>query len=185
MTFNGNWKLCLENNLEAYHLPWVHPALNSISPLEVHYQYDGGDLFAGQGSKAYDHRRGFDPVFPQIDAWPEGISEYPTLYPNVFLGLHCDHYWTMIIEPVAPDRTVDHLHLYYLCEGAEAPRYDAMRKRRLETWLEVFNEDMGVVEGMQRGRASPAFTGGVFTPVLDQPSVHFAKWMARRLAPGQ
>ena len=32
---NGNWKLALENYLESYHLPWVHPGLNSYSKLEA------------------------------------------------------------------------------------------------------------------------------------------------------
>jgi len=30
---NGNWKLAVENYLESYHLPWVHPGLNSYSKL--------------------------------------------------------------------------------------------------------------------------------------------------------
>lgn len=179
--FRGNWKLCLENNLEAYHLPWVHPDLNAISRLEDHYHYEHDGSFAGQGSTAYDHRRGFDPVFPEFSGWPTGISEYPTLYPNVMLGLHCDHFWTRYVEPIAPDRTLDHLRLFYLEEAATGARFSAMREKRLETWVQVFNEDISVVEGMQRGRQSEAFAGGVFTPVLDKPSLHFARWMASRL----
>jgi hypothetical protein len=35
-----------------------------------------------------------------------------------------------------------------------------------------------VVEGMQRGRASPAFAGGAFSPVMDPPSHCFHKWGA-------
>ena len=36
-----NWKLVIENYCEAYHLPWVHPNLNSYSPLESHYSIVG------------------------------------------------------------------------------------------------------------------------------------------------
>jgi len=39
-----------------------------------------------------------------------------------------------------------------------------------------------VVEGMHRGRQSSAFKGGVFTPIMDKPSHHFAKWVANRIA---
>ena len=124
--------------MEAYHLPWVHPGLNAISPLEDHYQFYGGDLFAGQGSKAYDHRRGLDVAFPEMNGWPAGISEYPIVFPNVFLGLHCDHYWTRIIEPVAPDLTLDHLQLYYLGAVATGQTFAKDRESRFEAWNTVF-----------------------------------------------
>ena len=39
-----------------------------------------------------------------------------------------------------------------------------------------------MVQEMQRGRASPAFEGGVFTPVLEPPTHCFHKWMARALS---
>ena len=32
-----NWKLAVENFCEAYHLPWIHPSLNSYSRIEDHY----------------------------------------------------------------------------------------------------------------------------------------------------
>ncbi|MEM7292524.1 MAG: aromatic ring-hydroxylating dioxygenase subunit alpha [Pseudomonadota bacterium] len=179
--FAGNWKLCVENNLESYHLPWVHPDLNAISKLEDHYHFYGGDLFAGQGSKEYDHLSENSAAFPAFDGWPEKVAEYPTLFPNVFLGLHCDHYWTRIVEPVSPQRTLDHLQLYYLGEAVAGDAFESAREERLRTWTKVFNEDIGVVEGMQRGRHSPAFSGGVFSPVMDVPSHHFAKWVAQQL----
>ena len=48
-------------------------------------------------------------------------------------------------------------------------------------WHEVFLEDVFVVEGMQRGRASPAFSGGVFSPVMDEATHAFHQWVAGRL----
>ena len=180
--FNGNWKLDVENNLESYHLPWVHPELNRISRIEDHYCFFGGDVFAGQGSKAYEHAQKNQPSFPTFDDWPAKVSEYPTLFPNVFLGLHCDHYWTRIVEPVAKDQTLDHFQLYYLGDAAVTERYEGARKCRFEAWVKVFNEDVGVIEGMQRGRQSLAFKGGIYSPVMDEPSHYFAKWIANRAA---
>lgn len=180
--FTGNWKLCVENNLESYHLPWVHPDLNSISKLEDHYHFYGGDLFAGQGSNEYDHNQVNKNPFPQFKKWPGKVAEYPTLYPNVFLGLQCDHYWTRFVEPVSANQTNDHLKIYYLGEGADHENYESERKVRLDTWVKVFKEDIGVVEGMQRGRNSPAFSGGVFTPVMDEPSRHFARWVSKSVS---
>ena len=36
LELRANWKLAVENYCEAYHLPWVHPSLNSYSRLEDH-----------------------------------------------------------------------------------------------------------------------------------------------------
>ena len=36
LTINCNWKLAVENYCEAYHLPFIHPGLNSYSRLEDH-----------------------------------------------------------------------------------------------------------------------------------------------------
>jgi choline monooxygenase len=40
-----NWKLAVENYCESYHLPWVHPGLNSYSRLEDHYNIEEPDAF--------------------------------------------------------------------------------------------------------------------------------------------
>jgi choline monooxygenase len=53
LSVNCNWKLAVENYCESYHLPWVHPGLNSYSRLEDHYNIIQDGAFAGQGSRAY------------------------------------------------------------------------------------------------------------------------------------
>jgi len=35
---------------------------------------------------------------------------------------------------------------------------------------------------MQRGRRSSAFEGGLFTPIMDKPSQHFAQWVASQFS---
>src|SRR5699024_1368795 len=75
----------------------------------------------------------------------------------------------------------EHLRLYYWGEGAENDDYAAARNAQLEAWTTVFKEDISMVEGMQRGRASPACIGGVFSPVQDVATHHFHRWMARQL----
>jgi choline monooxygenase len=179
--FSGNWKLNVENNLDAYHLPWVHPDLNSVSKFEDHYYYCEANLFAGQGSNNYDHEQIRHMTLPMFEGWPEKVAEYPTLFPNVFLGFHCDHYWSRIVEPVSECETLDHLQIYYPGEAADSDEFESSRKTRFQVWEKVFKEDIEVVEGMQRGRMSRAFSGGVFSPALDSPSHYFAKWLANQL----
>ena len=183
LEFAGNWKLVVENNLESYHLPFVHPDLNARSRLEDHYHFYGGDRFAGQGSHLYQPSAGnHAAAFHRFDGWPERTSEYPTLFPNVFIGVHCDHVWSLMLFPLSPDRTREYWQVYYVGETAGDPARDEARAKTLEGWRNIFIEDMGVVEGMQRGRGSPAFQGGVFSGVMDEPTHHFHKWVANRLA---
>ena len=178
----ANWKLAVENNLDASHLPWVHPALNRQSPLEDHYRFLDSPRFAGQGSTAYDTVPHESPALPRIETWPARTGEYPCLYPNVFVSGHGDHFWTMVLEPVAPDRTIERWRSYFVDDAAEDPDFESARSAIRERWASILGEDVGVVEGMQRGRRSPAFDGGVFAPVLDPPVHHFHRWVARRLA---
>ena len=183
LEFAGNWKLVVENNLESYHLPFVHPDLNRRSRLEDHYHYYGGELFAGQGSNRYQPSAGEAAAgFHRFERWPERVSEYPTVFPNVLLGVHYDHIWSIVLFPLAPGRTREYWQIYYVGETADDPTHDAARAVTQEAWRNVFGEDQGVVEGMQRGRGSPAFVGGVFSGVMDEPTHYFHKWVANRLA---
>jgi choline monooxygenase len=180
-----NWKLAVENYCEAYHLPWIHPGLNSYSRLEDHYNINEWDSFAGQGSRVYRPsltESGEElPNFPDLPRQFRGGAEYAALFPNVLLGVHQDHFMAVRLEPLDVDRTLEHLELYYVGDRALSDDYAAIRSANLRTWKQVFAEDVGVVERMQRGRASPAFDGGVFSPVMDVPTHCFHKWAAQRL----
>ncbi len=45
-------------------------------------------------------------------------------------------------------------------------------------WKEEFEEDIFVVEGMQKGRHGAKFDGGRFSPVMDSPTHLFHHWVA-------
>ncbi len=181
-----NWKLVVENYCEAYHLPWIHPELNVYSRLEDHYNILADGLYAGQGSTAYKPQTTKAgpvlPRFPNLPAKWDKTAEYLALFPNLLLGLHGDHFYSVRLEPMGPDRTLEHLEIYYVGDAPLGPDFASVRAANTETWRRVFAEDVSVVEEMQRGRASPAFKGGVFTPVLEPPTHCFHRWMAKALA---
>ncbi len=181
-----NWKLAVENYCESYHLPWIHPGLNSYSRLEDHYNIEEPGHFSGQGTLVYrsaitsDGRR-----FPDFEAlsdkWDSG-AEYIALYPNVLLGVHRDHTFSIVLEPVAKDRTVEHVNIYYAEPSAIGDEFTDMRDKAAGLWHEIFVEDIGVVEGMQVGRSGLYFDGGKFSPAMDGPTHCFHAWVASRLA---
>ncbi len=181
----SNWKLAVENYCESYHLPWVHPGLNSYSRLEDHYHIEQPGRFSGQGTRVYrpmlaeDGRR--FPLFPDLpEKWNEG-AEYISLYPNVLLGVHKDHSFAIVLEPAAIDRTVEHVAIFYADARALGDDFAAMRARNAKMWQDVFVEDIFVVEGMQKGRHASGFDGGKFSPVMDSPTHMFHHWVATQM----
>ena len=177
-----NWKLAVENYSESYHLPWVHPGLNSYSRLEDHYTIVEPDSFSGQGVTNYAPADDAPlPRFPGLNAAQLKLGEYIGLFPNVLLGVQADHFFSIWLEPVTPERTVEHLNIYYVGDAAVGDSHAESRRRTLERWREVFVEDMDVVQRMQAGRWSPAFDGGLFSPAMDSGNHAFHLWVARAL----
>ncbi|MEN8892796.1 MAG: SRPBCC family protein [Planktotalea arctica] len=176
-----NWKLAVENYCESYHLPWVHPGLNSYSRLEDHYHIEKPDAFSGQGTLVYRQLKGtqgevFEDFEGLSEKWNEA-AEYITVYPNVLLGVHRDHAFAIILVPESEARTVEHIHLYYATPQTD----DAMRAANTKQWKLVFEEDIFVVEGMQKGRHAPHFDGGRFSAVMDSPTHCFHAWVAGKI----
>ena len=181
-----NWKLAVENYCEAYHLPWVHPGLNSYSRLEDHFEIAEEGRYAGQGSLVYAPRLSDDgaefPKFPGLPSKWRSQAEYIALFPNVLLGIHADHLFVVYLEPVSASRTREYFEIYYVGDEPLGDDYAALRAANSRGWRSVFSEDQDVVERLQRGRASPAFEGGVFSPAMDGPTHCFHKWAARGFA---
>ncbi len=176
-----NWKLAVENYCESYHLPWVHPGLNSYSRLEDHHHIEEPGKFSGQGTEVYRQIKGDDgvtfPDFPGLSAKWDAAGEYITVTPNVMFGVQRDHVFAIILEPRGPRRTIEHIHLFYAAPDTSV----SLRARNTAQWKVVFEEDIGVVEGMQIARGAPGFDGGRFSPAMDGPTHLFHRWVAHRM----
>lgn len=173
-----NWKLAVENYCESYHLPWVHPGLNSYSRLEDHYHIEEPEKFSGQGTLVYRQIATEDgtrfPDFPGLsDKW-DTAAEYITVFPNVLMGVHRDHAYSILLIPEGKEKTIERVNIYYASPETDT----ALRARNTEQWRGVFIEDVFVVEGMQRGRHAPLFDGGRFSPAMDGPTHLFHDWVA-------
>ena len=182
----SNWKLCVENYCESYHLPWVHPGLNSYSRLEDHYNIEKPLAFSGQGTLVYRQLQGENgakfPDFPALpEKWNEG-AEYIALYPNVLFGVHRDHAYAIILEPVAVDKTREHIEIYYPDAERTMQGAEELKQTNCNLWKAIFEEDIFVVEGMQMGRHGQLFDGGKFSPVMDGPTHNFHHWVANQLS---
>ena len=186
MEVKSNWKFAIENYCESYHLPWVHPELNRVSNLKDHYHIqDLTETFSGQGSNKYSQQFDGNKKLSTFPNWPSNLyqnSEYVSLFPNVMLGIHVDHFYAFWLEPLSNNITREHFEMYYVGdESASSDEYKEIRKKNFVFWQEVMNEDVAAIEGMQKGRSSPAYNGGNFSPVMDTPTLMFHKWVATNL----
>ena len=110
-------------------------------------------------------------------------SEYIALFQNVMIGLHIDHFYIFWLEPLATNKTREHMNMYYIGnESANGDELKELRKQNSKFWKDVMLEDISAIEGMQEGRGSPVYNGGNFSPVMDAPTHQFRKWVASNLS---
>ncbi len=177
----SNWKLAVENFCESYHLPWVHPGLNSYSRLEDHYSIVERGHYSGQGVTAYQQLRGDTgktfPDFKGLDDFWDAGAEYIVVYPNVLLGAQREHSFAIVLQPDALDQTTEQIHLFYAIPNTD----EDLRKENAARWKVVFDEDVWAVEGLQAGRHAPGFDGGRFSPAMDGATHCFHDWIATKI----
>lgn len=183
---NCNWKLAVENYCEAYHLPFIHPELNEYSRLQDHYNILCDENYAGQGTLVYnpslsDDGRAFSDFSNLSDKWDTG-AEYCALFPNVLLGTHRDHAYAILLMPQGLAKTTERVSIYYASIEATSDSYTDMRVKNAAMWESIFIEDIGVVEGMQKGRQGLFYDGGKFSAIMDEATHHFHRWVATQMS---
>ena len=185
LSVNCNWKLAVENYCESYHLPWIHPGLNSYSKLEDHYHIVKPGNFSGQGTTVYNPKlddcgRAFENFDELSKKWGKS-AEYIALYPNVLLGVHRDHTFAILLVPITHEKTIERVEIYYAKKASLSDELKDLREKNAALWKEVFCEDIFVVEGMQKGRSGIKFDGGKFSPAMDEPTHNFHHWVASQM----
>ena len=80
------------------------------------------------------------------------------------------------------NKTKEHMQMYYIGnESANGEELKELRKENSRFWKDVMQEDISAIEGMQEGRNSPVYNGGNFSPIMDQPTHQFHKWVVNGL----
>ncbi len=187
LKIKSNWKFPIENYCESYHLPFIHPGLNSYSKIKDHYSIENkSNKFSGQGTVVYEPKFKGNKKLSCFPNWPKNKkknAEYISLFPNVMLGIHKDHFFSFWLEPIKNNYTLEHLEIYYVGDkSAHSKEYKSIRRQNYKLWHTVLSEDIKAIEGMQEGRNSPVYNGGNFSPVMDTSTHLFHKWVAKNLA---
>jgi len=161
-----NWKTYVDNYLEGYHLPSVHPGLNR----ELDYN--------AYVVEPYErHVRQFSPIRgAQVgDATPRRYQEtredlttdYFWIFPNWMLNCYPDNVSLNIVLPVDPERTIA-IFEWYLPDkdlGSQAAK-DSVRFSH-----EIQIEDVAICEKVQKNLHSRSYERGRYS-VKQEKGVH-------------
>jgi phenylpropionate dioxygenase-like ring-hydroxylating dioxygenase large terminal subunit len=163
----ADWKVAVENNSEAYHVPIGHPGLQRIYGASYSLEILGNGTSRGGGqlqeptAKSTWSERHYMKLLPEVDHLPEERRRawlYYSTFPNLAFDIYPDQIDFFQIIPVAPGKCYARARAYAL--------EDNRREMRVARWLnlrinmQVGKEDVGLVEGTQAGLASLGYGTG-------------------------
>jgi choline monooxygenase len=146
-----------ENFMEYYHLPWVHPGLVKVSPLDAHHRSQGAGMYVGFCTT---------PIAPDTDdgGWQGGLApisglndsdaasaRFVRLFPNVAVNILPNHLFIVHPRPVAPGLTHETTYLLTHPESAGAAGTEGAVDEIARFGDAVNREDIGIVERVQVG----------------------------------
>jgi Rieske 2Fe-2S family protein len=179
----ANWKLIVENFMECYHCPAIHPELVSVLP-----EFAGGyaaQYYVGHGAAFADRVAGFTVDGSAGFARLPGLSDDQdrkyyaiTIRPQVFINLVPDHAILHRMTPLGPDRTT------VICDWLFSPDVVAAGadvSQSVELFDRVNRQDFEACARTQPSMSSRAYrAGGVLVPSEHHIS-EFHRWLRGRL----
>jgi len=187
-TFKSNWKLVLENYMEGYHVFAAHPRLIAHAPMDVRWSGEWKDHFF------YN-----DYIAPTLtEGRGDGLPHYPNLsevdrrrglwfasFPNFLAEVYTDQFVVLATYPVSPDETREELHFFVVGdEAATSEDHAAGRAELMKMWHDLNMEDLEILERLQRGRRSEAFTGSVMSPAWEGPAHELSQQVVKAIVNG-
>lgn len=160
-----NWKNVADNYSDGLHIPVAHPGLTRLFGrgyrIEAgeHVDRMSGDLV--ERPSANPSERAYQAFLPDVPHLPPALRRrwvYLKLWPNVAFDLYPDQVDFMQFLPVSPTETLIREISYALPD----PRREMTAARYLNWRINrrVNAEDTALVEGVQAGMASRAWTPG-------------------------
>jgi choline monooxygenase len=174
-----NWKTYVDNYLEGYHLPSVHPGLNreldyNAYVVEPHVRGQAGRGLAGY-VRQFSPIRGAQPGdgtprrYQDAGADPNSplTTDYFWIFPNWMLNCYPDNVSLNIVLPVEPERSLA-IFEWYL---PEKDHRSAAARASVEFSDQIQIEDVGICETVQKNLRSRSYSRGRFS-VKQEKGVH-------------
>ena len=149
----SNWKNVVDNFLECYHCHVAHPDFVTLVEMDT-YRVATHGIYSSQMARAgYSDNAAYDVAGSTVKdlavwwVWPNTcLMRYPGR----------GNFSVMQMVPAGPERTLETLDFYL--ETTELTEADEESIRYMDEVLQP--EDIGLVESVQRGMRTPAFTQG-------------------------
>ena len=171
-----NWKVYVDNYLEGYHIPIVHPSLNrEIDYAE--YRTETKRYHSIQHSPIKKSSEGKLRIDPNADS---NEAQYYWVFPNLMLNVYPDNYSTNLILPLGPDRTLTVFEWYF--KNPELPDVQDAVKKTIEFSDEIQIEDIAICDAVQRGLRSRTYNSGRYSVKRENGVHHFHGLIAEFLA---
>ena len=185
-----NWKTYVDNYLEGYHLPSVHPGLNreldyNAYVVEPHYKAPEED----GSERVHGYVRQFSPIRgPQAgDATPRRYQEaredlttdYFWIFPNWMLNCYPDNVSLNIVVPLAPESSLA-IFEWYLPEKDHST---AAAKASVDFSDQIQIEDVAICEAVQKNLRSRSYTRGRFSAKQEKGVHAFHRMYAQAMRP--
>lgn len=155
-----NWKVYCDNYLEGYHVPHIHPGLNSLLDYRQ-YVTEAGAWFSYQ----------YSPLASADALYGDGDALYYFIFPNTMLNLLPGRLQINRVIALGAERCRVTFEYYYLPDAA--PESLARRKADHDFSHQVQLEDLGICEHVQRGLASGSYQPGRLNPLRENALHHF------------
>jgi choline monooxygenase len=164
-----NWKVYVDNYLEGYHIPLVHPTLHKELD-DKRYRVEPRRYYSIQhaplrGASASDADRLYRP-----DAANEA-ADYFWIFPNIMLNVYFGQLQTNVVIPRGPDHTTVVFEWFALDQGVDPAGEDWARRVAFSDTVQ--DEDRAICEVVQRNLRSRVYDRGRYAPRQEQGVHHF------------
>ena len=167
-----NWKVYMDNYLEGFHIPLVHPKLNRV----INYKSYSTEIF-DNFSLQWCHINAESSPYKKTD--DASKAYYFTLFPNILFNIAPGRLQTNIIEPINASSCNVYFDYYFENEeDLESIQEDISFSE------EVQNEDINICERIQIGLESDGFDHGVFSKKYETGVSHFQSYIEKKINNG-
>jgi choline monooxygenase len=173
---NCNWKTYVDNYLEGYHLPSVHPGLNRELDYNA-YLVEPCAEYVRQFSPIRGAQPGDTAPRRYAEAREDLMTDYFWIFPNWMLNCYPDNVSLNIVLPIAPERSLAIFEWYLPEKDHSSPA----AKASVEFSDQIQIEDVRICETVQKNLRSRSYSRGRFS-VKQEKGVHafhrmYAEWM--------
>jgi choline monooxygenase len=183
---DANYKLIGENFMEYYHLPWVHPGLVKVSPMKAHHRWQGPGMYTGMCTSpiAENTEQGGWKGLRAIDGLSESdatSARFAWLFPNTALNVLPNHIFVMVARPTAAGHTSEETYVLAHPQSASGPDAEEAINGLASFWDAVNQEDIAIVERVQEGLGTLAYTGGRMCYRFEEPLHRYQNMVIDRM----